>query len=629
MVGLVTLLVLAASAPAAWAGTYDVVSCGAPGAGGVNKAWVSALGDLRGFNPDAPEANPNDFDFGIECAGGLFARSHFGPPHEAAGFGTSATLSFTAAPGTAIVGAQLTRYGEARPSADNPDTPENESGRWEVFAQDGKDGTQIGGPLSADACKPQGGNVCTIGSSGGTPSPRYRLAGSPRISWGVVCGGDSGPFSCFTNAGEGFGYYPLATFLLYAATVTVEDLERPGAVAAGGPITAEGWRSWTDGLEVSARDASGIRAVSLAVNGRTLSESQEPCDFRDPRPCRDLATSPRDLTSGRRLVGDGTHTLAVTVTDPAGNAATIERPLKIDENSPQLSVRRPAGRTIVVDATDQGSGLASAQIEARFLPDGIYAPVTTRIEPGKIVGKVASGSASKLGLRVTARDAAGHSTVVEGLPSVLSVTSAVVGGRSRPVRNGLVRTGARKEVTFRGRLRSGTGQPLGSQTLRVTSTLRRTGAGTETVGTATTGADGKFSVVVPAGPSRVVQLSFDGAVGALPAGRKIQLRVPASSTINASPRRVGPGGRVRFSGRLRTAGQPVPEGGKLVDLQAFDRGQWRTFDTTRARGKKARWRASYRFGGRPGRYPIRLRIRREGAFPFELGYSTPVVVRVG
>ncbi len=85
---------------------------------------------------------------------------------------------------------------------------------------------------------------------------------------------------------------------------------------------------------------------------------------------------------------------------------------------------------------------------------------------------------------------------------------------------------------------------------------------------------------------------------------------------------------MRFSGRLRTAGQPVPRGGKLVELQAFDRGRWRTFASTRARGAKAAWKQSYRFSGRTGRYPIRARIRRESTYPFELGYSKKVVVRV-
>jgi hypothetical protein len=57
-------------------------------------------------------------------------------------------------------------------------------------------------------------------------------------------------------------------------------------------------------------------------------------------------------------------------------------------------------------------------------------------------------------------------------------------------------------------------------------------------------------------------------------------------------------------------------------------GRWRTFATARARGSKGAWRSSYTFAGQPGRYPVRLRIRREDVFPYDLGYSRSVVVRV-
>jgi hypothetical protein len=53
----VALAFLAAAAPA-HAGTYDVVSCGAPGANGVNRAWqVSPDFDDRFFDvvPACPE----------------------------------------------------------------------------------------------------------------------------------------------------------------------------------------------------------------------------------------------------------------------------------------------------------------------------------------------------------------------------------------------------------------------------------------------------------------------------------------------------------------------------------------------------------------------------------------------
>jgi hypothetical protein len=43
----------------------------------------------------------------------------------------------------------------------------------------------------------------------------------------------------------------------------------------------------------------------------------------------------------------------------------------------------------------------------------------------------------------------------------------------------------------------------------------------------------------------------------------------------------------------------------------------------------ARRRTAYRFGSRAGTYRLRARIRREGAPPFEPGYSKPALVRVG
>jgi hypothetical protein len=90
---------------------------------------------------------------------------------------------------------------------------------------------------------------------------------------------------------------------------------------------------------------------------------------------------------------------------------------------------------------------------------------------------------------------------------------------------------------------------------------------------------------------------------------------------------VRPGGRVRFHGRLK--GRPVPGRGKLVELQAFDAGRWRTFAQPRSR-KDGRYKASYKlrrtFGPRTFRF--RARVRRETGYPYELGYSRRVKVRV-
>jgi len=103
--------------------------------------------------------------------------------------------------------------------------------------------------------------------------------------------------------------------------------------------------------------------------------------------------------------------------------------------------------------------------------------------------------------------------------------------------------------------------------------------------------------------------------------------VPASSSIRVDRPAVRNGQSVLFTGRL--AGGPVPDGGKLIDLQAYYRGAWRTFATPRT-DARGRWSYRYRFGATRGtvRYRFRARIRREAAYPYELGNSRKVRVIV-
>jgi hypothetical protein len=89
------------------------------------------------------------------------------------------------------------------------------------------------------------------------------------------------------------------------------------------------------------------------------------------------------------------------------------------------------------------------------------------------------------------------------------------------------------------------------------------------------------------------------------------------------------GGRLHLSGRLRLRGFTLPQSGTRVEMQAFERGRWRVFATTRTRGRRATWRASYRFGGGAGTFKIRVRIPQNGVVPLERGYSRQVTVRVG
>jgi hypothetical protein len=86
-----------AAVPLASAGTYDVVSCRAPGARGVNAAWTPFLSSFNGTT------QPAGFDLIYDCPGAgsqLVARSA-ARPGQVAFWSHSANHRFAAPAGTA------------------------------------------------------------------------------------------------------------------------------------------------------------------------------------------------------------------------------------------------------------------------------------------------------------------------------------------------------------------------------------------------------------------------------------------------------------------------------------------------------------------------------------------------
>ena len=193
----------------------------------------------------------------------------------------------------------------------------------------------------------------------------------------------------------------------------------------------------------------------------------------------------------------------------------------------------------------------------------------------------------------------------------------------------MVNGGLQRGPVVRGSLRSWRGRALAGQRVSVLTRVRMDGAREAVAGTVVTGRSGRFELRLPAGPSRAVRVLSPGD-GGLQAGlRRLRYRVPWSSSLRIRPRAIAPGGRVHLSGHLRLRGFTLPSSGTRVEMQAFDRGRWRVFATTRTRGARAAWRASYRFGTRPGTYRIRVRVPHSGVVPLERGYSRAKTVRVG
>jgi hypothetical protein len=187
-----------------------------------------------------------------------------------------------------------------------------------------------------------------------------------------------------------------------------------------------------------------------------------------------------------------------------------------------------------------------------------------------------------------------------------------------------------KRASVRGRLVDATNAPIAGATIQVLWRMLRTGSTQYApLAEVTTDAKGRFRYLPTSGPARAFRFEYRSRrfLAAANASTKVTMRVRAGVRLNVRPRHVPSGGRIRLFGRL--LGGPIPLSGKVVDLQAYEAGRWRTFDTVRAR-KSAKFSTRYRFR-RVSRKTIafRAQVRREDSYPYYLGYSRRVKVRIG
>ena len=187
-----------------------------------------------------------------------------------------------------------------------------------------------------------------------------------------------------------------------------------------------------------------------------------------------------------------------------------------------------------------------------------------------------------------------------------------------------------RRLRVRGRLVGPDGKPIAGATIEVLAQLHRAGAQFRDVGSVRTSRLGGFSFKAPPGASRTLRFGYRSHVNdsAFTATLDVLQRVRASATLHASRRFVPDGGRVTFRGRLR--GGYVPRRGKLVEVQASDRGRWRTFALVRS-DRRGNFHLRYRFTPTAGvhRYAFRARVRFERAYPYVLGYSHRTAITVG
>jgi len=499
----------------------------------------------------------------------------------------------------------------------------------------------------------------------GVKSASALIAGSPRGSDPRFCSYSqripctNGPGSIQINTAEApEGSQPLTVVAEDAAgnraesgAVTVRiDNAAPGAVPVG-VGGGETWRNANDFDVAWANPSEGDRAPITAAHFRLCRADGSDCINGD-RAGAGIAT-----IDNLAVPSPGEWELRLWREDAAGNqlADNASQPvrLRFDPEPPQLGFENPSVEDptrVSVLVTDRISGLAGGGIEISRSGSGSWQVLPTSQEGDHLVTRIddASLPPGDYELRATAHDQAnnlgGTDRRLDGQPMRLTLPlriatamkAGVVERRSitRKGKKGKVRRTVlepRATVSFGSKVRLGgrlvnrTGHALTDAKVLVYS---RPKEGTEQlVGTVATDASGRFSYTVEARASHNFRFVYPGTATILPIEDTATLLVKGTSTFTVKPKRVKNGDSVTFTGRVK--GRPLPEAGKLLELQVRFTSGWQTFRTIHTK-PDGTWRIPYLFDRTCGEaeFDFRAHLAGEAGWPLETGNSRTLTVRV-
>jgi hypothetical protein len=324
-----------------------------------------------------------------------------------------------------------------------------------------------------------------------------------------------------------------------------------------------------------------------------------------------------------------------------------------DRFAPVVSDVHESGSTVRFDATDTGVGVFRAVAEARVAQAGAWTelghaligscsplgetayryefdtpqPCPLHTDAASLAVDEASLPVGTHDLRVVVEDAAGNRTDV--LPSHAVVVSAPPVVAKVLVRRPALRLRSAAPFRLRGRILDLASKPIAGARILVESRpfLPKPGLATgqwRSVGHFSTATSGHFSVPLPAGPSRVLRVSYGGT------SAESTVIVPAHITAHAHRRRVHNGHTLVISGRVTG---PIPEGGVLTTLEVRQAGRWSTVATTRPwvrTGPSGTFTLKYHFRRtfRATTYKFRAAAGDDSAFQYTRGHSHVMSVRV-
>jgi hypothetical protein len=470
------------------------------------------------------------------------------------------------------------------------------------------------------------------------------------VNWRAVDAGHERltmTLSCETN--EVCPQSDLAKAWIRNVRIKVRDEVDPVFGRIDGTLFDGGWLRGDRGLALEVDDAeSGASSLSVAINGLGVADGESDCPgelaskgfTRRFHACSPAITDTRKSDTTQPPFSDGLNTVSACGSDFAGNRVCTQRTVKVDNAVPIAAFAndQPANdpELIRVGAADSASGISTGQISFRAIGAVTWIPLPTTYdhEEGILFARVDSSDETPgtYEFQSAVSDLAGNSITttqrLDGSPMQLAfplksgvqIPSQLVPGNAR---RKVVHYGHASRVA--GRLLDSAGHPLSHRPVQV---VEHFGAGallSRRSRHVTTDGQGRWSEVLPPGPSRRISVSYAGDSRYLSKTSPIgELLVNSRAQFRVSRTSVKEGHKVRFSGRVGHLGARVPPGGKLIELQVRERpGRWNTVREAFNTNSSGQYRLSYRFGRfyvKDARFRFRVKVTREQGWP----YKTPV-----
>lgn len=191
----------------------------------------------------------------------------------------------------------------------------------------------------------------------------------------------------------------------------------------------------------------------------------------------------------------------------------------------------------------------------------------------------------------------------------------------------IIRSYAQRAFKLTGLLTSSQAQPIADATLDVLQQIAGTNILT-LIEHATTSPTGTFTLTVPVGPSRLIELVYRARSNdpSYATTASVRESVQASAQLKITPRNTTPTGTIILTGKIQG---PIPPQGTIVELLVHYLGHWEPFRDPRTNSHGS-FHVAYQFQGAIGRFPFRIEIPGgQTSFPYTSGYSNIVEASTG